>query len=155
MYRKGIGAIVVNTKMEMIAFQREDFKNRWQGVEGGIEKKDTPLETLFKETSEEIGLKQEDYTILKETKNFIRYKFPEYWTKNSKKGRDGFDGQEKKFFLIQLKNDNYEFNFKSTDEAQEFASSKIVTNMEDFLEEITDFKRDMYVEVLKEFGFIK
>lgn len=143
--RKAIGAIILDINDNIITFQRSDFNNTWQEPEGGIDIDETPSEALYRELWEEINLNKDDFTILKETKNFIPYLF----SKNNKK-KFNFDGQEKKFFLIKLKSDKINFKYNNTDEV-EFISHKITTPKE-LLESVPYFKKNMYKKVLNEFN---
>ena len=75
--RKGIGAIILNKNNKILAFQRTDYDAYWQGVEGGIDDNENPIDTLYREVKEEIGVNREDYEVLKEYNGFIPYMFPE------------------------------------------------------------------------------
>lgn len=142
-FRKAIGAIVLDKNNNIIAFQRRDFPDSWQSPEGGIDEGETPKEALFRELKEEINLKKNEYEIIKETKEPIRYFFNE-----NDKVRLGFDGQEKKFYLIKLNTDKT-FKFDNTDEI-EFISSKIMEAKE-LLEKVPIFKKEMYKKIIEEF----
>ena len=78
-----------------MAFQRSDYKKNWQSPEGGSEDSETPKQALIRELYEEIGIKEEQYNILKET-DFIEYLFPKIFISNIKK-KYNVDGQSKKF----------------------------------------------------------
>ncbi|MDR1944866.1 MAG: NUDIX domain-containing protein [Candidatus Peribacteria bacterium] len=142
-FRKGVGAIILNRNDEIIAFNRSDFVDNWQGIEGGMEDGETPLETLYRESFEEIGLERENFKIMKETKDFIKYILP----KGSWKG---YDGQEKKFYLLKIIGDFNDFKYDNTSEV-EFTQYKIVTVAE-LLDKVPEFKRELYKKVVEEFG---
>lgn len=142
--RRGIGAIILDKNGDVIVFQRRDFPESWQSPEGGVDEGETPIEALVRELYEEVNLKKDEYAIIGETKEFIPYLFD-----SGKKF--GFDGQEKKFYLVKLKADK-EFKFDNTDEI-EFMSSKII-KAKDILERIPTFKKEMYEKVLREFEMI-
>lgn len=143
--RMAIGVIILDKNDNLIAFQRKDFQNNWQGPEGGIDNGESSLEALYRELYEEINLKKNDFIILKETKNFIPYFFSDNYTYENKKG------QKKKFYLIKLKN-SVEFKFDNTAQV-EFISSKIVS-ADELVELVPDFKQDLYFKVLREFKMI-
>lgn len=144
-YRRAIAAIVLDRNNSLISFQRTDFPENWQEPEGGIDGEETPVEALYRELYEEVNIKKEDFEIVKETKDFIRYLFP-----NGPKF--GHDGQAKKFFLIKL-NKDIDFKFNNTEEI-EFSNSKNMSAAE-LLNSVPPFKREMYKIVLEEFGFLK
>ena len=149
-YRKGIGAIVLDRENNIVAFQRNDFNNSWQGVEGGCDDNEEAREALFREVKEEIGVDKANYDVIKEIDEFICYKFP-----NGIKKEINSIGQKKKFFLIKLKNDNQKFDFSSFNpDGIEFKSSKILT-AEELIESVPYFKKKMYEKVLRSFNLIK
>lgn len=139
--RKGVGAIVLDKDGNIIAFQRSDYRDNWQGPEGGMEENETPLEALKRELNEEIGLNDSNYLILKESKQFFRYSFDKQFK--------GFDGQEKKFFLVKLLTEA-DFKFDTKEDEIEFSDFKIVSPQE-LLQLVPKFKDKMYSDVLKEF----
>ena len=148
--RKGIGVIVLSKSSKIIAFQRTDFDKSWQGVEGGCEKNEEVIETLYREIKEEIGLDRTQYDVIKETDKFIQYEFPE-----NKKKEINAKGQEKKFFLIKLKSEDQKFDFSSFNpDGNEFKNNKFVT-AEELIKLVPPFKKEMYKEVLQSFGLIK
>ena len=140
-FRKGIGAIVLDKKGNIIVFQRNDYKDNWQGPEGGIDENETVIDALKRELWEEIGLSSEKYEILKETKDFIRYKF--------EKPSMGFDGQDKKFFLIKLISEP-NFKFDNKEDEIEFSNFKIIEAKE-MIKLAPTFKKEVYLKVLEEF----
>lgn len=144
-FRQAIGAIILDKNDNIIVFQRRDYPENWQGPEGGIDEKETVTEALYRELKEEIDLNSDEFDVLIETKEFIRYFF------EGGRQKFGFDGQEKKFFLVKLKTDKI-FKFDNTKEI-EFSSSKIM-KAEDLLKKVPDFKKNMYEKVLKEFKLL-
>lgn len=140
-FRKGIGAIVLDKKGNIIVFQRNDYKDSWQGPEGGIDENETAIDALKRELWEEIGLSSEKYEILKETKDFIRYKFEKPFM--------GFDGQDKKFFLIKLISEP-NFKFDNKEDEIEFSNFKIIEAKE-MIKLAPTFKKEVYLKVLEEF----
>ncbi len=143
-FRRAIGAIVLDKNNNIISFQRTDFPESWQEPEGGIDNEETPIDALYRELYEEININKDDFEIIKETRNFIQYLFP-----NGQKF--GYDGQEKKFFLIKLNKDK-NFKFDNTEEV-EFSNYKNMT-AEELLNSVPKFKKEIYKTVLEEFGLL-
>lgn len=144
-YRKAIGAVILDKNNNLLAFQRNDFPESFQGIEGGVDN-DEPINALYRELWEEIGLNKDDYNILGETKDFIKYLF------KPEKRIENFIGQEKKFYLIKL-NKNVNFKYDNMPNEIEFRGYKI-SKPKDFLNEVPEFKREMYNVVFKEFNLI-
>lgn len=145
-FRKGIGAIILNPEGKIIAFQRNDYKSNWQSPEGGLEDGETELEGIYRELNEEVGINKKDVILLNQTKNFLKYVF-------THKNKYGQDGQEKKFFLFKLKDNNFKFIFDNKKDEIEFCNSKIVSGKE-LIELVPPFKKDFYKEILTEFGLL-
>ena len=145
-FRKGVGAIILNSKNKIIGFQRNDFRDNWQGPEGGLENGETPLEGIYRELYEEIGITENDLTFLQETKEFYRYCF-------LAPNKFGQDGQDKKFFLFKLKDDNFKFIFNIKKDEIEFCNYKEFETKE-FLKFVPSFKRAFYEKILTEFGLL-
>ena len=143
-YRKAVGAFLINDDNKIYFFQRSDFPENWQSPEGGIEKNETPLDAIYREIKEEIGIDKEKLELIAETKDFYRYNFLNNEIKY------GFIGQEKKFFLFKFNGSMNDFSYKATDEKQEFNDVKLVSKS-DVLELIPEFKKSLYKAVLIDF----
>ncbi len=141
-FRKGIGAIILDKNDNIIAFQRSDYRDNWQEPEGGIEENETPLEALKRELKEEVGLEETNYVILKKTKKFFRYSFDKQFM--------GFDGQEKKFFLVKLLHEPH-FTFNNKEDEIEFSDFKSM-NSKELIRLAPKFKEKMYAKIIKEFN---
>ena len=144
--RKAVGAIIINSKNHIIVFQRKDYPDSWQGPEGGIDKDETPIEAIYRELQEEVGLTKNDFDIINTRTESFKYFFNEEGKK-----KYGIDGQEKYFFVIKLKDDNFEFKFDTKKDEIEFLDYKILEKNGDILKTIPPFKRDMYKEILEYF----
>lgn len=148
-YRKGVGALLINNEGLTYLFQRVDFPESWQSVEGGVDNNEEALEAVYREIKEEIGIDKEKLELITETKNFIKYNFP-----NNQK-RENFIGQEKKFFLFKFSGNVEDFSYKTTNEQQEFQNYKLVSK-DKIIDFIPQFKKDLYNSILQEFNnFIK
>ncbi|MDR1494628.1 MAG: NUDIX domain-containing protein [Rickettsiales bacterium] len=145
--RKAIGAIILGSRGGIIAFQRSDFPETWQCPEGGIDEGETPEEALARELEEEIGLDGKQFEIIGNTKSFIPYLF-----ENGEQKYD-FDGQEKMFFLVKLKNSSESFIYNREAEEIEFIDHKTVAAPE-LIELVPNFKKSLYRSVLEEFGML-
>jgi putative (di)nucleoside polyphosphate hydrolase len=146
-FRKAVGAIILDFDAGgLVVFQRTDFPESWQCPEGGIEVGEAPEEAVVRELEEEIGLRAENFEILKKTRDFIRYDYGKKVTLN------GFDGQEKQFFLVRLRKPATELEFKydSVTEEVEFSNYRVVRK-DELVNLLPKFKVDLYRKVLAEF----
>lgn len=144
--RKAVGAVVLNSKNQIIVFQRKDHQESWQGVEGGIDNNETPLEAINRELYEEVGLTKNDFDIVATRDKGFDYLFNEEGKK-----KYNIDGQTKYFFVIKLKNDNFKFKFDIKQDEIEFISYKILNNNNDLMDLVPSFKKGMYNEILEYF----
>ena len=145
-FRKAIGAIILNSKNQIIVFQRRDYPDSWQGPEGGIDGEETTIDALYRELYEEVGLKKEDFDIIATREEPFRYFFNE-----EAKNKFGIDGQEKYFFVIRLKDDNFKFKFDNKKDEIEFLNYRILENNKDIFDIVPLFKKDIYKEIIKYF----
>ncbi len=148
-YRKAVGAILMNNEGLTYLFQRMDFPESWQSIEGGMNEGEEALDAAYREVKEEVGIEKNKLELISQTKDFIKYNFPNNQIKH------GFIGQEKKFFLFKFLGDNSEFSYKTTDEPQEFSNYKLVSK-KDVIKFVPEFKENLYKAVLQEFSrFLK
>ena len=144
--RKAIGAIILNSKNQIIAFQRSDYKNNWQCPEGGIEEGETPLKAMYREVLEEVGLSKECYNVINTREKPFVYMFID-----GPENHKGYNGQEKQFFILKLKDDNFKFKLDTKEDEIEFIDYKTLENNKDLIELVPSFKKEMYREILEYF----
>lgn len=145
--RKAIGAIILNSRNQIVVFQRTDYPESWQGPEGGVDNNETLIDALYRELYEEVGLTKEDFDIIATKEEPFKYLFDE---KNSKK--IGFDGQEKYFFVIKLKNNDFKFKFDNKQDEIEFLDYKVLENNKDIIKIVPPFKKEIYKEIVEYFN---
>ncbi len=143
-YRKNVGMVVFNSKGEVLAGERVQFKNAWQFPQGGIDEAEDPRNAAMRELHEEVGI--EDGKIIFEYPEWINYDFPKGLTlhRSLKKYR----GQTQKWFLIF-------WDGKATDckldlFEREFLSVQFMS-FQECLEKIVHFKKPIYEKLLSRF----
>ena len=65
-YRPCVVAVIVGPKNKVLWCQRMDHDG-WQFPQGGIDRGESPLEAVLRETKEEVGLEEQDIEIIFET----------------------------------------------------------------------------------------
>ena len=144
-YRKAVGAILMNNEGLTYLFQRTDFPDSWQPIEGGMNDGEDVLDAVYREIKEEIGIEKDKLELISQTKDLIKYNYIDNEIKY------GCVGQEKKFFLFKFLGNNDEFLYKTTDEPQEFSNYQLVQKGE-ILKFVPKFKEGLYKAVIQEFN---
>ncbi|WP_018969745.1 RNA pyrophosphohydrolase [Rubritalea marina] len=142
-YRKNVAAIIMNDNNEMLICERSGNKNAWQFPQGGVDKGETVLDSLYREVEEEVGLSREHYEVLDE-KSGYKYLYPAKVSQRKK-----HDGQQQTYYLCKLKPGAPEVNI--TQENQEFQDYDWVLPEEFDIMWVPKFKREVYSKVLSDF----
>jgi putative (di)nucleoside polyphosphate hydrolase len=140
-YRPNVAAIIRRTDNKILVGERSDNPGSWQFPQGGIKSGETPEQALERELLEEIGLPGGSYRII-ERKEPYRYLFD----KGRKK--EGFDGQEQIYFLVELL-PGYQPKHETSE--PEFRALRWIVPSEFDIEWVAPFKREVYTQVLSLF----
>ena len=82
-FRPNVGIILSNGK-DKVLWARRIGQNAWQFPQGGIKAHETPEQAMFRELSEELGLKSEHVSILGSTRGWLSYKLPKRYIRTNK-----------------------------------------------------------------------
>ena len=143
-------AIIILNKAGQILWCKRKDGNGWQFPQGGLDKGESPLEAIYRETREEVGLERKDIRIIKETQEWFNYKVPEdrlpkyFRFKNSK-----FIGQTQKWFLAEILCEDYRINLNASSPI-EFVDWTWSSYWHPINGGV-DFKKSTYRKVLKSF----
>jgi putative (di)nucleoside polyphosphate hydrolase len=151
LYRKNVGMVVVNPQKKIFIGKRiknHNMQEFWQMPQGGIDDGENESVAMKRELLEETGIKS--INIIKESKKYYYYNFPHEIRKSLWNGR--YIGQKQKWFLIDFKGKESEINLDNGN--AEFSHWKW-ERAENIIKEIIEFKKDVYEEVLSEFGLYK
>src|SRR3954470_9507 len=106
-YRPNVGIILANPRNEVFWGKRVN-QHAWQFPQGGIQHGETPVQAMYRELEEEIGLARAHVRILGRTRDWLRYEVREKWTQHSAApvaphgapaARAGYRGQKQIWFL--------------------------------------------------------
>jgi hypothetical protein len=75
-YRPNVGIILANGRNEVFWGKRVN-QHAWQFPQGGIKHGETPLQAMYRELQEEIGLARAHVRMLGRTREWLRYEVPE------------------------------------------------------------------------------
>ena len=136
-YRPNVGIILSNPEGKVF-WARRRGQDAWQFPQGGIQQDETPLEAMYRELYEEIGLESEHVK--------VAYQIPEHLLRHRSKPL--CIGQKQIWFSLKLIGDESAFNLSCSD-TPEFDQWRWVDYWTP-VDEIISFKRKVYKQALKE-----
>lgn len=105
-FRANVGIILANTQGQVLLAKRIG-DDSWQFPQGGIDKGETPLDAMYRELHEEVGLSPHHVKLLGVTNDWLRYRLPRRCLRI---GQEPLCiGQKQKWFLLQLDEPNTEY----------------------------------------------
>ena len=145
-FRPNVGIVICNRAGQVLWARRIGGHDAWQFPQGGINDQETPEQALFRELEEEVGLTPEHVRIVSQTKGWLRYRLPRKLRRHN--STPGFVGQKQKWFLLELVADESALDMNKTAKP-EFDGWRWVSYWFP-LNQVIDFKRDVYRRALKE-----
>jgi putative (di)nucleoside polyphosphate hydrolase len=99
-FRAGAGAVIVNTRGRVLAFERANVPGAWQFPQGGLDLGETPVQAMFREVREETGLTRRHVRLLDQHPTLLVYELP----RRSQSKKTGL-GQVQYWFYLAWKGD--------------------------------------------------
>jgi putative (di)nucleoside polyphosphate hydrolase len=152
-YRPNVGIILANQRNEVFWGKRVN-QHAWQFPQGGIKPGETPLQAMYRELEEEIGLQRGHVRILGRTREWLRYEVPERWARRQREAREGtkaaaaYRGQKQIWFLLRMVGRDCDVRLRASGHP-EFDAWRWHEYWVP-LEAVIDFKRDVYRQALIE-----
>jgi putative (di)nucleoside polyphosphate hydrolase len=144
-YRPAVGIMLLNRDNEVFVARRIDLaEEAWQMPQGGIDKGEDPRTAALRELKEEIGTDKAE--ILAESRFWLRYDLPPALVGKVWGGR--WRGQRQKWFAMRFTGSEADIDLAT--EHPEFNAWKWAP-ARSLPEFIIPFKRQLYIDVLKEF----
>jgi putative (di)nucleoside polyphosphate hydrolase len=155
-YRPNVGIILANPRNEVFWGKRVN-QHAWQFPQGGIKHGETPLQAMYRELEEEIGLLRGHVRILGRTREWLRYEVPEKWMRRPRQANEepctpfcksAYRGQKQIWFLLRMVGRDCDVKLRASGHP-EFDAWR----WHDYwipLETVIDFKRDVYRQALIE-----
>ena len=155
-YRPNVGIILANQRNEVFWGKRVN-QHAWQFPQGGIKPGETPLQAMYRELEEEIGLDRGHVRILGRTREWLRYQVPERWARRQRESRDanpggkqsaGYRGQKQIWYLLRMVGRDCDVRLRASGHP-EFDAWR----WHDYwvpVEAVIEFKRDVYRQALIE-----
>ena len=146
--RTGVGIIVLNKQNKIFVGKRKDNPgDKWQMPQGGVDEGEDYITAMRRELREETSI--QNIEIIKEIEKIYQYELPENLVGIIWKGK--YRGQKKKWFITRFLGEEKEINLNTKN--AEFIDWKWIEPK--FLPEvIVNFKKDLYLNLLKEINLI-
>lgn len=146
-YRPNVGIVLCNKKNEVFWGKRVR-EDAWQFPQGGIKAGESPVDAMYRELDEEVGLERHHVQIIGRTKGWLRYDVPKNYVRRDT--RDIYKGQKQIWFLLRLVGSDTDVSLRKSPQP-EFDAWR----WHQFfvpLEGVIEFKRDVYRRALSELG---
>jgi len=144
-YRLNVGIILINSSGRVFWGRRQGH-DAWQFPQGGLGTGETPLEAMYRELWEEVGLEQSDVIVLGSTKRWLKYRLPNQYVRHG--STPLVIGQKQKWYLLKLISSEQKVRLDLSD-SPEFDSWRWIDYSEP-QEQVIFFKKQVYSQALKE-----
>ena len=146
-FRANIGIVLMSGDGRLFLGRRAGGRG-WQFPQGGMRAGESPVESLFRELKEEVGLGDEHVQIVGSTRHWLRYRLPPRYVRRHVKPL--CLGQKQRWFLLRLRCPEDCFRFDTTAQP-EFDRWRWVDYWQP-IREVIYFKRAVYTRALHELG---
>jgi putative (di)nucleoside polyphosphate hydrolase len=145
-YRPNVGIMLLNDQWRALVGRRiGESGQAWQMPQGGIRNGETPLEAAYRELKEELSVVSAEFVA--ESEAWFRYDFPPDVALGP--GKAGLRGQRQKWIILRFTGEDREIDLNGTD-APEFDAWRWMS-VNELPQTIVSFKRQVYLDLLKEF----
>ena len=148
LYRPCVGIVLFNKDGLIFLGKRNDVsQNSWQMPQGGIDNNEKPEDAALRELEEETGIKTVE--ILDHTSDWLTYDYPPLLL--NRKFSNYYRGQRQLWFAMRFLGTDDEINLHTNH--AEFNAWKW-SNIDELVPLVVDFKKPVYREVVKKFGYL-
>jgi putative (di)nucleoside polyphosphate hydrolase len=144
-YRANVGIILMDAESRVLIAGRRG-RSGWQFPQGGVQRRESAEQAMFRELHEEVGLEPDDVAIEGVTREWIRYRLPKKYVRSDSEPL--CIGQKQRWFLLSLVADPAKLRFDASAEP-EFDRCRWVEYWTP-VEEVIYFKRQVYIRALQE-----
>jgi len=146
-YRPCVGIALFNKDGKVFVGERIDTPGSWQMPQGGIDEGEDRQTAALRELAEETGIHSKHVDILHISDEPVRYDLPEHL--QNKLWNGIFAGQEQHWVAMRFSGSEADININAFD-PPEFSQWQWV-KLEETLDLIVPFKRDVYQKVINIF----
>ena len=98
-YRANVGIILMDAESRVLIAGRRG-RSGWQFPQGGVQRRESAEQAMFRELHEEVGLEPDDVAIEGVTREWIRYRLPKKYVRSDSEPL--CIGQKQRWFLLSL-----------------------------------------------------
>lgn len=143
-YRPCVGICLINSDGKVFVAERLDTPDAWQMPQGGIDKGEDPETAALRELEEEIGTNKARF--LGPTEGWLTYDLPDDLIGKVWKGK--YRGQKQIWYAFAFEGSDSDIDIET--EHPEFARWQWV-ELQQIVDLIVPFKRDIYAEIVRQF----
>ena len=149
-YRHSVGLCLFNHEGRVLVAERRDRPGAWQMPQGGVQKGENLAAAALRELKEEIGT--DNATIVALHPEKLRYEFPDWLQYRGGVFRGKYRGQEQDWFALVYNGSDGDIDLSGEHEPDnpEFIAWRWA-ELSETPSLIVDFKRHIYVELVKAF----
>ncbi len=155
-YRECVGIMLLNSRGQVwighrIPKWKDDANTHiWQMPQGGIDQGETPEQAAWRELKEETSVSSA--TIVATIDEWLYYDLPKEVVGVALKGK--YRGQKQKWFAMALSGPESEINIAADDGLEQEFDQWKWCDMDQLIDLIVPFKRDVYATVIKRFSHL-
>ncbi|ABI83444.1 RNA pyrophosphohydrolase [Francisella tularensis] len=144
-YRANVAIVLLNKQNRVFWGQRRN-RTSWQFPQGGVATGETPLQAMYRELHEEIGLRPQDVEVIASTRDWYKYDIPDSLVRTKE---PICIGQKQKWFLLKLKSPESYIDLDAND-SPEFDNWRWVSYWYP-INHVVYFKQEVYRKALTYF----
>jgi putative (di)nucleoside polyphosphate hydrolase len=144
-FRANVGIVLINHEGHALLARRIGMP-AWQFPQGGVQEGESPLDAMYRELDEELGLDKTQVKLLGQTRKWLKYTLPERFVRRHQTPL--CIGQRQLWFLLELAVADEKINLLSFSEP-EFDTWQWVPYWEP-INKVVDFKKNVYRQALEE-----
>lgn len=148
-FRANVGIILMDATNQVLIAGRRG-RSGWQFPQGGVKRRESAEQAMYRELREEVGLCPEDVEVTGVTREWIRYRLPKKYVRQERE--PVCIGQKQRWFLLSMVSGPDKLCFNATDEP-EFDRCRWVDYWQP-VEEVIYFKRKVYIRALTELACV-
>jgi len=109
-YRKGVSALIINSRNEFLLVNLESFEDKYFSVPGGgLEQGETLEAAVYREVREELGIEKDSLKFVGKSQDPVRFK---YKVITITRGGKNYEGSERYFFGLRFVGTDDEIHLK-------------------------------------------